>query len=94
MKHVRFQTDSVFHPVASLAAAKSLVRSRYPKAKFAPEPDDERIACEEDGDLVAEIRDKPACELCDNKRAGFTHEHSASCQAQYAADTATASQPK
>lgn len=40
------------------------------------------------GGSLSEPEGGPQCALCDNGKAGLTHEHSPECQARYATDTA------
>ena len=53
MVRVRFQTESIYTTLNNFSLAKRHVRQRYPFARFRTEAD--RIACEFEGNLVAEI---------------------------------------
>lgn len=53
----RFQTESHVELLANLSLAKKHVRARYPFARFSRESD--RVACEFEGNLVAEILPSP-----------------------------------
>jgi len=53
MHTIRYQVDGRRLSVESMAGAKRQVRAQYPGVRFTTEED--RVACEDGGDLVASI---------------------------------------